>query len=157
MIKFLPLILLFTVISASIAQENRLMLQKQNKNKNTYYKRGDLIAFQRHGNNAKITSEILYLKDSVIVFKGFEVAVNDISCLYIDEKTKWWLRYKLSQLALIGGTGYLLLDVLNTGELNNDVLIVSGTIIGIGLLAKILIGNKIKIKGKTQLKILSYQ
>ena len=131
------------------------MLQKKNKNKNAYYKPGDVISFRVTGDREKITSTILALRDSTIVFKGFEVGIKTISHLYIDEKTKWWLRFKLAQLTLMGGTAYLLLDVINTGELNADTLIVSGTIIGAGLLAKLLIGNTIKIRGKTKLRILN--
>jgi hypothetical protein len=76
------------------------------------------------------------------------------SAFYIDEKTRWWLRYKIAQLSLIAGTGYLALDVINTGELKKETLIVSGTVIGVGLLAKLLISNKIKIRGKTKLRVL---
>lgn len=89
----------------------------------------------------------MYLKD-------FEVRVSEISSLYIDEKTRWWLRYKIEQLSLITGGGYLLLDIINTGELNNKTLIVSGSLIGVGLIARALIGNRIKIKGRTKLRVL---
>lgn len=103
---------------------------------------------------AKVTGEIVAIQDSVIVFKGFEVRVSEISSLYIDEKTRWWLRYKIEQLSLITGGGYLLLDIINTGELNNKTLIVSGTLIGAGLIARVLIGNRIKIRGRTRLRTL---
>jgi hypothetical protein len=56
---------------------------------------------------------------------------------------------------LIGGTGYLLLDILNTGELNKETAIIGGAIIGTGLIAQILIGNKIKIRGRTRLRIVN--
>lgn len=131
-----------------------LMLQKKNKNKNVYYSVGDAISFQIKGRKSKITGEILDFKDSLIVFKGYEVNVADIKCLYIDEKTKWWLRYKIAQLSFITGTGYLLVDFINTGELNNNTLTVSGTIIGVGLISKLLITNKIKIRERTKLRIL---
>jgi len=129
------------------------MLQKRNKNKNVYYKPGDEITFRLNGNKRKISGEIVDFKDSVIVFRGFEVRVNEISSLYIDEKTRWWLRYKIEQLSLIVGGGYLLLDIIKTGELNKNTLIVSGTLIGVGLIAKAIIGNRIKIKGRTKLRI----
>jgi hypothetical protein len=130
------------------------MLEKKNKNKTVYYEAGEIITFKITGRKSKIHAEILELKDSVIVFKGFEVPVNKISCLYIDQKTRWWLRYKIAQLSLIIGSGYLLLDVINTGELKKETLIVSGVVIGVGLIAKILINNKIKIRGRTKLRIL---
>jgi hypothetical protein len=140
--------------SSILGQRSLLMLEKKNKNKIVYYKTGELISFKVKGRKSKITGEIADFKDSVIVFKGFEVHVADIKCLYIDEKTKWWLRYKIAQLSFITGTGYLLLDVINTGQLNKNTLAVSGTVIGFGLLAKLLISNKIKIRGRTKLRIL---
>jgi len=130
------------------------MLQKRNKNKNAYYIPGDVITFTVNGDKRRISGEIADFKDDVIIFKGFEIQVDEISSLYIDEKTRWWLRYKIEQLSLIIGGGYLLLDIVNTGELNKDTLIVSGTLIGVGLLAILFIGNKIKIKGRTKLRIL---
>lgn len=93
------------------------------------------------------------LKDSIIVFKGFKLNVCEISSLYIDEKTRWWLRYKVQQLSLIAGGGYLLLNLINNGEISEDNLVISGTLIGVGLIAKFLIGNRIKIKGRTKLRI----
>ena len=79
------------------------MLQKKNKNKNVFYEKGDIISFQVKGRRLKITGQIIDFKDSVIVFQGYEVKVSEIKCLYIDEKTKWWLRYKIAQLSLITG------------------------------------------------------
>lgn len=140
----------------SIASQHRtiLMLEKRNKNKTVYYSVGDIISFKTKGRKSKITGEILDFKDSLLVFKGYEINVTDIKCLYIDEKTKWWLRFKIAQLSLIIGTGYLLIDAINTGELNKNTLAISGTIIGVGLIAKLLISNKIKIRGRTKLRIL---
>jgi hypothetical protein len=62
------------------------MLQKRNKNKNAYYKPGDEISFRLNGSKRKISGEILELKDSIIVFHGFQVRVDEISSLYIDKK-----------------------------------------------------------------------
>lgn len=131
-----------------------LMLQKKNKNKNVYYEIGETISFQVNGGKTRITATITGFRDSVIVFNGLEVPVASIRCLYIDEKTRWWLRYKIAQLSLITGGGYLSLDAINTGKINQQTLAVSGTIIGVGLIAKLLISNKIKIKRRTKLRIL---
>jgi hypothetical protein len=130
------------------------MLQKKNKNKNAYYKLGDEISFRKNESKRKITGEILDLRDSIIVFHGFEVRVDEISSLYIDEKTKWWLRYKIEQIGLIAGVGYLTLDLINNGEIGRETLVISGTLIGVGLIGKLLIGNRIKIRGRTKLRIL---
>ena len=156
MTKLLLLSLLISlgICNQSFGQQTLLMLQKKNKNKNAYYKQGDEISFRINGSKSRITGEIIGFKDSVIVFNGFEVKVDDISSLYIDEKTKWWLRFKVEQLSLIVGGGYLLLDFINTGELTKETLIISGTLIGAGLIAKVLIGNRIPIRGRTKLRIL---
>ena len=153
LLLLLPFLLL-SMACPCFCQETYLMMQKRNKNKNAYYKQGDVISFRTHASNQKVTGEIFGFKDNVIVFRGFEVGVADIASLYIDEKTRWWLRYKVEQLSLIAGCGYLLLDVINSGELNENTLAISGTLIGVGLIAKILIGNRIKIKGRTNLRIL---
>lgn len=130
------------------------MLQKRNKNKNAYYKPGDELSFRLKQDRTKHSGEIVAFGDSLIIFREFEVHVNEIASLYIDEKTKWWLRYKIAQLSLLAGGGYLLLDVLNTGELNETTLIVSGTLTGVGLIAHAIIGKRIRIKGRTKLRIL---
>ncbi len=155
MIKYalLPLLLLL-INSLCVGQRTLLMLEKKNRNKNVYYTVGDKISFRVEGGKRKISGKILEFRDSIIVFKGFEVGVNEISSLYIDEKTKWWLRYKIEQLSLITGAGYLALDAINTGQLNNETLLISGTLISVGIIAKILIGNGIKIKRRTKLRIL---
>jgi len=130
------------------------MLQKRNKNKNAYYKPGDEISFRVKGSKQKITGHILDIKDSVIMFQGFEVRVEEIASLYIDDKTKWWLRYKVEQIGLLVGGGYLAVDLINTGEVNRQTLIISGAFICAGLLGKLLIGNRIPIHGSTRLRIL---
>ena len=150
----LALWLLLIISNISFGQRTLLMLQKKNKNKNAYYQVGDEISFRVNGNKKKISGGILDLKDSIIVFHGFEVRVDEISSLYIDEKTKWWLRYKVEQIGLIAGGGYLVLDLINTGQFNKETLVISGSLIGVGLIGKLLIGNRIKIKGRTKLRIL---
>lgn len=153
MIKFLLLLSLIGIGNCGFGQRTFLMLQKQNKNKNVYYKVGDKISFRLNESRIKTTGEILELQDSVVVFKGFEVGIAEISSIYIDEKTRWWLRFKIEQLCLIAGGGYLLLDIINNGDLSENTLIISGTMIAAGIIAKVLIGNRVKIRSRTKLRI----
>ena len=104
---------------------------------------------------SKIKDKILAFEDSAIVFRGYSVTIGEITALHMDDKTRWWLRFKPAQLLLIGGTGYLLIDTFNSGEFSEDTLIVSGSLIGLGLVFRLLIPNKIKIKRKTKLMILN--
>lgn len=154
MIRCLGIFLFLAQSIPCLSQRDFLMLQKKNKNKNVYYQAGEDISFGMEGKKSRITAEIMGFEDSLIIFKGFKVPVKDVSYLYIDEKTRWWLRYKLAQILLIGGTGFLILDVINTGELSHETLTISATAIGVGLIAKFFIRNRIRIKGRTNLRVL---
>jgi hypothetical protein len=156
MIKiFLMFWVFLAIANMCFGQRAFLMLQKRNKNKNAYYEPGEEISFRVKGSKQKISGEILALKDSAIVFNGFEIRVGEISSLYIDEKTKWWLRFKIEQLGLIAGVAYLTLDFLNNGQISGETVVISGSLIGVGLMGRFLIGNRIKIRGRTKLQILS--
>lgn len=147
------LLLIFFLSGECVAQQRVLMLQKRSKNKNVYYKPGDKISFRIEGSNEKISDVILGFTDDAIVFSAVELPVRKITSLYVDEKTKWWLRFKVEQIALVAGVAYMTLELINTGGVSRDVLITSGVLIGVGLAAKFLIGNRIKIKGRTRLRI----
>ena len=118
---------------------------------------GDVISFRIKGDKKKITEPIRGVEDSLLVFKYFNLNPKEITHMYVDEKTKVWffLKYKYEKLFLFAGTGYLILDVLNTGELSEETLIISGSLITAGLLAKGLISKRIKIRGKRGLYILN--
>jgi hypothetical protein len=154
MAKYFIATLLFFLVWEVSGQKRMLMLQKRNRNKNVYYKVGDKLTFYREDDKSNITGEILALEDSAIVFKGYKVRLREITGLHIDQKTRWWLRYKAAQLLLIGGIGYLAIDALNNQEISKETLVISGSAIGLGLLCKVFIPNKIKIKGNTKLRIL---
>lgn len=137
------------------AQHNVLLLEMPNPNKNAYYEVGDVLTFYLPGKRSRRTETILALEDSLIVFRGYTVPVSQITALHIDDKTRWWLRYKPAQLALIVGTGYILLDTVNNRELNEGTLVIGGSLIGLGLIFRLLIPNKIKIRRNTKLSILT--
>lgn len=153
MLKLRLALFLLVISNCCFGQKALLMLEKSNQDKTVYYEIGDEISFRVSDSKRKFTGKIRDFADSIIVFRGFEVNVGDISSLYIDNKTKWWLRYKIEQLSLLVGGGYLVLDIVNNGEVHKDTLIISGALIGVGLLAKAIIGNRIKIRGKTKLRI----
>ncbi len=156
MVRMFLLILTFLATACGCwGQRTLLMLQKRNKNKNAYYEPGDEIAFRIHGSKRKISGEILAINDSLIVLYGLEVRVDRISSLYIDEKTKWWLRFKLEQIGLLGGVGYFVLDLINNGEVDKQTLVVSGSLIGVGIVGRLLFGNRIKIQERTKLRVVN--
>ena len=74
-----------------------------------------------------------------------------------DDKTRVWFafRYKFSRLALIAGAGDLALDVLNTGEFDRNTMIISGSLIGAGLLGRLFIRERFKIKGGKRMVVIN--
>ncbi len=148
--------LLFIAIGICCRGQSRLMFKK-NQNKIAYYETGDKISFRVKGEKTKLSGVIRGFEDSLIVFKNFKLNPSEITSMYVDDKTKIWyfLKYKYEKLFLFAGTGYLLLDVLNNGELAEETIIISSSLITAGLLAKWLISKRIKIKGRRRLVILN--
>jgi hypothetical protein len=149
-------LLFLLVITSTNCCSQSLLMFKKNNHRIAYYKAGDVISFRVRGDKSKITDQIRGFEDSVIVFSNYKVSPQEISDVYVDDKTRLWyiLRYKYERIFLIGGIGYLLIDVVNTGELNKETVIVSGSLIVAGLLAKLLISKRIKIKGRRRLWII---
>jgi hypothetical protein len=154
MIKFSSIfIILFSFYSWCYGQK---LLFHKNRHREALYKVGDVISFRVKNSDSKISGQIRSFADSLIVFQNFKVNPNKITHLYVDSKTKNWyiLRYKYEKIFLISGIGYLLLDVLNTGELSKETLVISGSLVAAGLLAKWLISDRIRIKGRRKLVII---
>jgi hypothetical protein len=147
------IIVLFSFYSCSFGQK---LLFHKNRHREALYKVGDIISFRLKNHDSKISGQIKSFEDSLIVFQNFKVNPNKITHLYVDTKTRIWyvLRYKYEKLFLISGIGYLLLDVLNTGELSKETLVISSSLVTAGLLAKWLISDRIKIKGRRKLVII---
>lgn len=142
---------------SSFAQHPRLMFMK-NKNRIVYYEPGNTLSFTIKGYEGKITDVMKSFQgDSIIIFDHHQVAVRDITGVYLDKKNKvfYFMKYKYGKLLLFMGTGYLLLDMINSGELDKKTLIISGSMITSGILAQLLISKRIKIKGKKKLRILN--
>jgi hypothetical protein len=139
----------------SICWAQNLLFHK-NRHRQALYKQGDVISFKLKNDKSKIAGQIRDFEDSLIVFQGFKVNPNEITHLYVDSKTKVWyiLRYKYEKIFLIAGVGYTLLELINQGEMDKETLIVSGSLISAGLLARWLISDKIKIKGRRRLLII---
>ncbi len=149
--RFAIALLILTLYFPSPGQK---LLFHKNRYKEVFYQVGDHISFRKLGSTQKISGEIIGFEDSLIVFKEFKVNPKVISHMYVDDKTKQWfiLRYKYRGLVFIG-IGYLAIDVINTGELSKSTAIVSASLVGAGLLAKWIIADRIKIKGRRKLVI----
>lgn len=144
----------FLITIAVFGQDHLLVLKTTNRNRNVYYKPGDELTFYRKGQREKIRDEILSIGDSVLSFSGYQVRLEEIAALHIDGKTKWWIRFKAAQVLLIAGTGYIALDALNRREFDKQTLAIGGAMIGLGIVCKLLIPNKIKLNRNVKLRII---
>lgn len=131
------------------------MFQK-NRGRTAFYKKGDLISFRLHKDKTKYTFQILGFEDSVFVVSNYKINPKEISHLYVDEKTRIWyvFKYKYEKIFFLAGVGYFLASVINEKTLTKEAATISGSLGGAAILARLLVNNKIRIKGKKRLVIL---
>ena len=154
----LSITLLLVAVTVGKAQQGDFLLFEKNRNHRAFYYPGDVISVRVKGSKSKVSGQIRALQDSIILFDYHRINLKDITHIYLDEKQKFWygLRYKLEPLLLIGGAGYLVLDVVNTRAFDPGTLLISGSLITTGLLVRWLTRNdKTRIRGKRKLLILS--
>lgn len=151
--KVLILFILLGVQTICCAQAC-LMFQK-NSLRTAFYKKGDQISFRLHNDKTKHTFQILGFEDSVFVVRNYKIDPKEISHLYIDNKTKIWyvFKYKYEKIFFFAGVGYLAASVINEKTVTKETAIISGSFGGGAILARLLVDNKIRIKGKRRLAI----
>ncbi|MEQ8688984.1 MAG: hypothetical protein RIE86_27030 [Imperialibacter sp.] len=155
MIKYLLTLGLFFFTVTCTAQRQYLLFHKNNIREAQYFA-GEVIAFRFKDNDFKVTDQIKGFRDGLVLFDGYEVHANDFEVLYADHKTRIWFafRYKFVKLTMIAGAGYLALDVINTGRFDKNTMIISGSLIGAGLIGRLFIREKFKIKGKKKIVVI---
>lgn len=131
---------------------------KKNGHREAVYATGDVLTFELKGAKTKVSDQIRSFEDSLIVFQFYKLNPKEIAALYVDEKTKIWFifRYKYEKIFLLAGALFLPIDVINTGRIEPKALAVSGALLGAGLLARWLVSDKLKIKGKRKLVVIYY-
>lgn len=145
--------LLLGPVISSFGQQ--FLMYQKNKYQKIYFKPGDFISFKIKDDRFKITDQIKKLEDNQIVFDFYKVHLDEITHFYIDDDTQNWSSGALSNLLPIAGTGYLLLDVINTGDFYPNTMIISGSMVGTGLLVKWLTKKKTRLKGSRKLMIIN--
>ena len=156
--KFLKCILSWLIILSccSVCLGQKSLMFYKNKRRQAIYEQGDVLSFRIKTDPSKITDQIMGFEDSLIVFRNYKVNPAEITDIYVDDQTQTWyiLRFKYERLFLFTGIGYLLIDGFNSKEITQETLIISGSLIGAGLLCHWLISKKIKIKGRRKLVLL---
>jgi hypothetical protein len=144
----------FLLLTSTTCLGQQLHL-KIGKYRTAVYEPGDTISFRLHDEKFSVTDRIIGFGDSNIIFPGYEIHPGRISHVYVDGKIRslYLLKYKYKKIFLISGSGYLALDWINNGDVPRETYVVSGVLVGAGLLAMLLIDNKIKVKGNRTLSI----
>lgn len=150
-------VLLFFLLGAQTiccAQEY-LMFQK-NKRRTAFYKQGDEISFRLHNDKTKYTFQILGFEDSVMVLGNYRINPKEVSHLYVDNKTKIWyvFKYKYEKIFFLAGVGYFVASVINEQTVTKETATISGSLGVAAIFARLLVNDKIRIKGKRRLMIL---
>ena len=145
----------FLVLLSLELPGQKLLLHKS-KIREEIYQIGDVISFRLKNNKSKITRLIIGFEDSLIIFQDYRINPKEISDVYVDDKTKTWFifRYKYKNVLPLIGVSYLLIDVANRREVSSGTLVFSGSFIAAGVMAKLFIPDRIKIKGRRKLVIL---
>ena len=150
-------VLLLVLSLAGYVDAQPMLAFRKSPSKIAYYEKGEVISFRVNGDRTRHTHQIETFTDSTIVFRYHEVALRDITHVFVDQKTRQWfeMRYKYEKVLLIAGFGYLMMDVINTGELSNETKWVSLSLIGAGIVAKFMVKDKIRIGGRKQLYLVN--
>lgn len=165
MLKYYTVIVLFFANTLLCAGQNFIHAKgqsflyfKKNGHREAVYAVGDKLTFELKATKAKVIDRIIGFEDSLLVFQSYKLNPSQISALYVDEKTKIWFifRYKYEKAFFLAGSLFLPISIINTGRVEPKALVVSGALLGAGLLAKWLVSNKLRIKGKRKLLVISY-
>jgi hypothetical protein len=150
----MPFILLALILlmSSQCFSQDKLVLVKS-RHKVAEYRQGDKITFYIRSERVKISDYIRGFTDSTIVFKDYAVNPRKISHVYIDDKTINWyfLKFKYEKLCLLAGGMYLLVDVVNTGELAASTAIISGSFLAAGGVLRLCIKKRIPLGGRRRM------
>jgi hypothetical protein len=139
-------LLLFLLISSLHLFSQKLLFHKSRK-REAIYRTGDKISFRLKNEKRRLTGQIVGFEDSLIVFYNMRINPNNISHFYVDGKTKAWyfFKYRYAKLFFFSGAGYLAIDALNNGVPENGTVIMCASLMGAGLLAQAIVGQKVKV------------
>ncbi|XOV93094.1 MAG: hypothetical protein ACFHWX_23210 [Bacteroidota bacterium] len=152
------LIILIITISPGDAQ---VLLFHKKQHREAFYRVGEVLSFSTRTDASRKDSQILGFEgDTLIVFQNYTINPREVTCLYVDDKTRGWNPLRvLDKVLLIAGVGYPLLEYVNEGlihrgEPDSGTLVVGGILIGASFLPRWLISDKIRIKGGRKLVII---
>ncbi len=139
------------------AQNNILLLKKKGSPKNYKYHLRNEISIRSKTGDRKISGQIHQITDSTILVDYIhEVYIEDIGQVYRDR----YFFKTFSYLLFIAGAGYFILDGFNRTInheypiITQNTLVVTGSLVGVGLAFRFLDTKKYRIGKKWELLLL---
>ena len=152
--RFYFLFLLLVPLSSSgVFAQYYLVLKNRTKIKYVFAA-GDELKFKLHGEDFYNEQMIKGFGAEKIRFHYFDLALSEVSHIKVSELRKNGLTL-LSRLAITGGVLFMVADQFNQLAIMNEALgpsdetlVITGTLIGTGLLLKLFQKRKFKIDGR---------
>ncbi|MCF8366422.1 MAG: hypothetical protein K9H16_11610 [Bacteroidales bacterium] len=160
MTKKIKILLLFFVLLPLLGiSQQYLVLQKSGTIKNIKYEVGDKISFQTLKGDFYVEGDISEIRDSSIMINSYEVRLDNISIVY---RQRRFLKGMSGLFFIRGGIAYVAIVGVN-GLINNDspmideqTLIISASMVAIGLAMKPFITKKYFVKENWILKVIDF-
>jgi hypothetical protein len=157
-IYFIYLILLFSSNYYLEAQPN-LILTKPGKPHHYFYQVGDKITYKERSTGEKFSGMIISLNDSTLeLAHAPRVKISDISVIY---RTRHFFAQAAGAGIVILGI-YLPISIINRAIkdehpiVNEDILIVNGTMLAISGISLLFVTHKIRIGDPWKLQVLDF-
>jgi hypothetical protein len=139
------------------AQQRILLLKKKGNPKNYKYFLASEISLRNGFNDRKVTGQIHMITDtSIIVNYNIEVFIDQITWMY---RERYFFRL-LSPILMVAGGGYFILDGFNRAInkqypiITENNMLISGVLIGVGLVIKPLGTKRYRIGKRWELQML---
>lgn len=146
------------LLSPETYAQSQLHIEKPGKVKRIKLPPGTLIKFQLKNDDRVYKKEIVGFRDSTIVFKSYEVNLDDIGMIRIPLHPRL---KKYSEVFIAAGGILFLADQINNSvvddndpSLNRGVSIVSLSLISSGIIFRFLQKRTYRFPGKRKLKII---
>ncbi len=148
------ILLIISPVSTLIAQKKLILSRIGSKNK-IVYKAGDQLKLKTKATEYYVGGPIHRLSDSIVHFKEFSIHLDEIA--EIDIRGKHMRAFNVGQYGpslMIAGVGFLALDGLNQGAVDQSSLLPSSIMVATGYVLWLLREKKFKIKGRNKIAII---
>ncbi|MBK7213407.1 MAG: hypothetical protein IPH88_08985 [Bacteroidales bacterium] len=144
---------------SSLVAQPTLVLTKAGKTNHIFYKAGDRISLKAKGSGEKFSGRILILNDSIIQLnRSPKISTDSIATIY---RTRHFFAQAAGSGIVVLGI-YFPIGVINRAIrserpiIDEDMLIVNGTMLGVSAISALFITRKLNIGDKWKLQVLDF-